>query len=128
VTDDGLPTGGTLTHGWGVSGPGTVAFTDPSQLVTGVTFSAAGSHVLGLTASDGQLSTTGKITITVSPVGHGPIVNAGPNQTITNSNTAQLNGSVEADPIGGAVSYNWSLVSGPGTVTFSAPAQLPLRQ
>jgi hypothetical protein len=46
-------------------------------------------------------------------------VNAGPNQTINNSNTAQLSGSVQADPNGGAVTVAWSEVGGPGTVTFA---------
>jgi hypothetical protein len=55
VTDDGLP--GPLTTTWSrVSGPGTVSFADASAVDTTAMFSAAGSYVLRLSASDGELA------------------------------------------------------------------------
>src|SRR5262249_21879828 len=43
ATDDGLPTGSTLTYRWiKVSGPGAVNFGDASALTTGACFGAAG--------------------------------------------------------------------------------------
>ncbi len=61
MTDDGqvLPTP-TLT--WSqVSGPGTATFTAPTALTTSVSFSAAGTYVLRLSAYDGAL--TGSTTL-----------------------------------------------------------------
>jgi RHS repeat-associated protein len=52
-----------------------------------------------------------------------PIVNAGPNQTITLPNdTVELNGSATDDGLpNGTLAVTWSLVSGPGTVNFYNP-------
>ncbi|HZN38532.1 MAG TPA: hypothetical protein VFD82_06990 [Planctomycetota bacterium] len=64
VTDDGLP--GPLTIQWSrLSGPGTATFTAPTQPVTDVTFSAAGTHTCQLSAFDGALTTTDTVVITV---------------------------------------------------------------
>jgi hypothetical protein len=68
ATDDGLPTGSTLTTTWSkVSGPGTVTFGNVSAGSTTATFSAPGSYVLRLTASDTVLSNTDDTTIVVNP-------------------------------------------------------------
>ena len=61
---------------------------------------------------------TGQSTTTNQP----PVVNAGPNVTITLPATAQLNGTVTDDGIPGPLTITWAKVSGPGTVTFSNPA------
>ena len=67
VTDDGLPLG-ILTAAWSkVSGPGTVAFSRPADPVTTVSFSANGTYVLRLQATDGALSASSEVTITVDP-------------------------------------------------------------
>lgn len=67
VTDDGLPSGSTLTTTWSkFSGPGVVTFGDASAVDTTASFSAAGSYVLRLTASDGALSDTDNVAVTVS--------------------------------------------------------------
>lgn len=65
VSDDGLPNN-TLTQTWSkVSGVGDVVFSTPNQVTTSVTFSTNGVYVLRLTASDGQLSSTADVTLTV---------------------------------------------------------------
>ncbi|HEX6920788.1 MAG TPA: hypothetical protein VF314_11195, partial [Actinomycetes bacterium] len=70
ASDDGLPNGSTLTTAWStVSGPGTVTFANPAAQSTTATFSTSGSYVLRLTASDGALSATDDVTITVNPAG-----------------------------------------------------------
>src|SRR5207249_4340122 len=67
ASDDGLPQGSTLKVSWSkVSGPGTVTFSNASALATTASFSAAGSYVLKLTASDSQLSNSDDVTITVN--------------------------------------------------------------
>lgn len=65
ASDDGQP--GALTTTWSrVSGPGTVTFGNPSAVSTTASFSAAGTYVLRLSASDGALSSTDDVTITVN--------------------------------------------------------------
>ena len=65
VTDDGLPNG-TLSALWSqVSGPGTVTFTDHSSAQTTASFSEVGSYVLRLTASDGALTSSDDVAVTV---------------------------------------------------------------
>ena len=58
-----------------------------------VSFSQAGTYVLRLSANDTLLSTTDDITVTVNPappVNQRPVVNAGPDQTITLPSSATL--------------------------------------
>jgi hypothetical protein len=63
--------------------------------------------------------------ITVLPHNNPPSVNAGPAQTIFQpANTTTLNGVVTDDglPAGGTLSASWSMVTGPGIVTFANPS------
>jgi fibro-slime domain-containing protein/RHS repeat-associated protein len=122
ATDDGLPANNTLTASWRkVSGPGAVTFADASSLTTSATFVDPGDYVLELKVSDGQLFSTDTLKITVIPRNQAPTVEAGPDQEIELPNSATLNGSVSDDalPRGATVTVNWSVVSGPGTVTFA---------
>lgn len=67
VTDDGFPNPpAAVTTTWSkVSGPGTVTFANANAVTTYASFSAAGSYVLQLTASDGNLSTSDQTVVTV---------------------------------------------------------------
>ena len=124
VTDDGLPVGSSVSSVWTkVSGPGTVTFGNPNVTVTSASFSMAGTYVLRITASDSQLTDSDEVTIVVDPANQPPVVNAGPNQTITLPAAANLNGTVSDDglPVGDTLTTLWSVVSGPGTVTFDNP-------
>ena len=68
ITDDGLPTPGTLTSAWTrVSGPGNVSFANASAIDTTASFTTAGTYVLRLTANDGALSAGDDVTVTVNP-------------------------------------------------------------
>ncbi|MCP4275758.1 MAG: hypothetical protein GY779_05330, partial [Gammaproteobacteria bacterium] len=62
------------------------------------------------------------------PVNVAPVTNAGPDQTIALPHTAvTLNGLASDDGLPnppGAMSFNWSVVTGPGTVDFSTPNAL----
>jgi hypothetical protein len=121
ATDDGLPTGSTLSSNWSlVSGPGNVVFTNANLPASGALFDTPGTYLLRLTASDGQLSTSDDVNITVNPANQPPVVNAGANQIIAFPGSASLNGTVTDDgqPSGSSVSVVWSKVSGPGAVTF----------
>jgi uncharacterized protein YkwD len=70
ASDDGNPDPpGALTTAWSVtSGPGNVTFLDSSSVETTASFSASGTYVLRLTASDGALSSYAELTVTVTGV------------------------------------------------------------
>jgi PKD repeat protein len=106
-----------------VSGPGSVTFASASTLSTTATFSTAGSYTLRLTANDGALSATDDLVMTVNPpANQAPVVNAGPDQTVTLPAAATLTSTVTDDGLPnppGKVTCSWSKVSGPGTVTFA---------
>ena len=114
-----------MTVTWSkVSGPGTVTFGNSHAKATAASFSTSGSYDLRLTASDGALSASDDIAVTVktAPVNQAPVVNAGPDLTIALPATASLNGAVTDDGLPnppGAVTVTWSKVSGPGSVTFT---------
>jgi len=62
------PDGDALTSTWSLSsGPGTVTFGDPNAVDTTATFSTDGIYVLELAASDGSLTSTDTVSITVEP-------------------------------------------------------------
>ncbi|MGI6300431.1 MAG: PKD domain-containing protein [Verrucomicrobiota bacterium] len=64
-TDDGQP-GGPITYAWSmVSGPGPVTFADRTQAETEIFLPGAGTFVLRLTASDGDLQGSDTLTIEV---------------------------------------------------------------
>ncbi|MEK7137577.1 MAG: hypothetical protein AAB853_04825, partial [Patescibacteria group bacterium] len=126
ATDDGLPTPpDTLTTTWSkVSGPGTVTFGDAAVTNTTATFSAAGTYVLRLDASDSVLTANDELTVTVNPsapVNQAPSVFAGADQTVAQGTTVTLDGAVTDDGLPNppsSITVTWSTVSGPGTVTF----------
>ena len=65
VTDDGPPSSVTTT--WSkVSGAGAVTFANAASLATTATFSMQGTYVLQLSASDGVLSGSDTVTVTVN--------------------------------------------------------------
>jgi hypothetical protein len=125
ITDDGLPSG-ILTTMWSLlSGPATVTFDNDQSTNTIVHFTAAGEYVLLLTGSDGVLSDASTTTVRVNlstpvVVNQPPVVNAGADRTITSPvNTVFLAGSVTDDGLpSGILTFNWTIVSGPGVVTF----------
>ena len=71
VSDDGRPNPpGNVTTAWSqVSGPGTASFTDASSPTTTVSFPAAGTYVLRLTADDGSAQSSDDVSIDVTTEG-----------------------------------------------------------
>ena len=125
--DDGI-SGAPVTTLWTkMSGPGTVFFGNAAAGSTSVDFSATGTYVLTLTASDGELSASDDVTVTVGGVANAPpTVDAGPDQTITLPiNVAALSGTATDDGVPGpSLTTQWTKVSGPGSVTFANAAVL----
>jgi hypothetical protein len=67
VEDDGLPRGSHARSEWkSSSGPGTATFSDASAGATRVTFTAAGTYQLELSATDGEKNSTLKVTVHVA--------------------------------------------------------------
>lgn len=124
VTDDGLPSPPTLTTSWSkFSGPGTVTFGNANTVDTTATFSTAGVYTLRLIASDGALSVSDDVVITVNSattVNTAPGVNAGPDLVINLPTVATLDATVTDDglPTPPTLLTTWNKISGPGTVTF----------
>jgi hypothetical protein len=122
VTDDGQPIPpGAVTVNWiKASGPGIVTFVNANAVDTQASFDQAGTYVLRLTASDGALSASDSMTVTVR-VNTAPVVDAGPNATVSILFGAALDGTVTDDglPTPPVVSVTWSVQSGPGAVTFA---------
>lgn len=76
------------------SGPGTVAFTNPTALATGASFSAVGSYVLRCTLDNGGLPVTVGLTVNVTNAVIGNWVNVGLAEPKAGSGVLNANGSV----------------------------------
>jgi hypothetical protein len=127
VSDDGLPTGATVTHTWTqVSGP-SATIVSPGSLSTSIALSNVGTYVFRLTASDTALASSDDINVVLSvPVNLAPLVNAGADQSINlPANSITLTGTVSDDglPTGSTVTHTWSQISGP-TATIANPTAL----
>jgi len=118
--------GNPLTYDWSIlykpsgsqSGVGPYTAADPSFLAN-----VQGLYIVQLIVNDGQLSSPPVTTwINAESTNQAPVVNAGPNQTITLPSTATLNGTATDDGLpNGTLIITWSVVSGPGTVNFFNP-------
>jgi RHS repeat-associated protein len=83
VSDDGFPAGAVLTASWEVvSGPGLVGFANAAAAATTATFSASGTYVLRLTASDSVLSHSDEMTVVVTAPNNPPNVDAGADRAL----------------------------------------------
>jgi FG-GAP-like repeat/Calx-beta domain len=109
-----------------VSGPGTVTIENSHALSTNALFSATGTYVLQLAGTDGILSSSSTVDVTVVPplANNPPVVSAGANQTTTVGASLTLSGTATDDNPQIPLTIQWSQVSGPGigTVTFGTPS------
>ena len=126
ATDDGLPLGSTMTVSWSqVSGPGAAVFAAPGTLLTSVQLPVVGTYVLRLTVSDSQLSTVDDVQVVRQPPNQAPVVDAGPDRSISLPTSSTLlvgSATDDSQPVGVTLTYSWTVVSGPGAVALSAPA------
>ncbi|MCB9157744.1 MAG: S8 family serine peptidase [Caldilineaceae bacterium] len=124
ATDDGLPAPANLVTTWTLqSGSGAVTFGNVNAAQTSAAFAVEGLYTLRLTANDGQLSVGDTILVTVlsgAPANQAPTVNAGADMAIALPDSALLDGSASDDglPAPANLLTTWSVISGPGTVTF----------
>jgi hypothetical protein len=119
ASDDGLPSGSTLTMTWSkVSGPGTVTFSNANALSTTATFSSAGTYQVRLTASDSQLTSSSDVTIVV-------LSNCG--TTVSGSVTASATATDNIGVVGvqfklDGANFGAELVSAPYSITWNTTA------
>lgn len=89
ASDDGLPAGSSLAAQWSkVSGPGTVTFGAASALATTAAFSTAGNYVVRLAATDGVLTSTDEIAVSVQGSNSSLEFYVAPNGTSSGKGTA----------------------------------------
>jgi hypothetical protein len=136
VTDDGEP-GPLVSIGWAqMAGPQPAVFADPASPTSQVSFPLAGTYVLRLTASDGELSASDDLTATVTsapappppptpvptPTNQVPQVSAGADLSIElPTASVTLVGAATDDGVPAAeLSLEWSQVSGPAAVALDA--------
>src|SRR5688572_12774678 len=74
---------------------------------------AAGSYIVQLLVTDG-IVTSAADSVTISTQNRPPVANAGPDQTVQQKATVQLNGGGSSDPDGNSLTFTWSLLSKPG--------------
>jgi hypothetical protein len=123
ASDDGQPAG-SMSLLWSlVSGPGLAFFGNENQAATNVTFSAAGSYVLRLTATDGELASSDDVVVTVTssaPANQPPQVSAGADLNGQSGAAISLAGTATDDGNpAGTLTVQWTVVSGPGSVSIA---------
>jgi len=103
VSDDGLPKG-TLTCLWNqVGGPGKATFSNPAGTNTTVSFNAAGTYILSLTANDSVATGSNHIILTVLPTNQPPLANS---QTLSVAGNTTLKIILTgSDPEGSSLTY-----------------------
>ncbi len=94
-----------LIYTWSENGTEIATGVNPTVILT------EGSHAITLTVSDGELSDTDEVYVTVD-LNEAPTANAGADQfiqSIDGSEIVSLDGSSSSDPDGNSLSYSWVL-------------------
>ena len=119
VTLDGTgsfdPDGDPLTYAWSMLDRplGSVAsLSDATTVTPSFLVDVSGDYVVQLIVDDGLLGSTPD-TVLVSTINSAPVADAGPDQVLSQNETATLDGSGSFDPDGDLLSYFWSLSSIP---------------
>jgi hypothetical protein len=78
-----------------------------------------------LTVSDGELSGSNQVQVTVEQVNHPPTADAGTDQTKNAGTPVTLDGTASSDPDGDALTYVWTQADGPLVSLSDAASQTP---
>lgn len=110
-----------LSHAWTIEtkpAGSTAWIANPTTVSPTFVPDKTGTYVIGLIVGDGELS-SGMDTITVTVTNDAPVANAGLDVTILQGETTRLSGGGSYDPDGDALSYSWTMTSGPSGSTAS---------
>ncbi len=124
ITDDGLPSSGTLTSSWSlVSGPGPAAFVAANAASSGLQLALPGIYTLRLTANDGEQSASDELTVSL-----GGAANSAPQLLPVGNRSLEVGEELslqmvasDSDP---ADVLTFSLLDGPAGALLDATARL----
>ncbi len=114
------PNGDAMSFTWTQMEGAPVLLTGANSPTAAFTPESQGVYVFQLVTFDGKLSSApDQVLVTVNaPANRVPRADAGRDQTVTAGDTVTLDGSASSDPDGDPISYTWSQVQGPASVTL----------
>ena len=129
LTGSGSETNGTIaSYLWTqLSGPSTATIGSAGQAATTVGSLVQGTYRFQLTVTDNSgVTATASVQVTVNAavVPGTPVVNAGPNQSITLPTNSVTLTATASETNGTIVSYAWTQVSGPSAAALATPGQV----
>ncbi len=101
-----------LTYTWSQVSGATVEILDANTISAFFTPTTSGTFEFKVTCSDGQVTATDNVTVTVDNANQVPVADAGSSIVATIGETVTLNGTASYDPDGDAISWVWSQTSG----------------
>ncbi len=124
------PDGNSLTYSWLQTSGASVSLSDdntalPSFLAPEVPV-AGSTLAFSLTVNDGIGGSNSDIVIvTIQNVNKSPVANAGPDQTVDERQTVNLNGVASSDPDLDIMTYSWNQTAGPTVTLSEATTSMP---
>ena len=119
----GNPQIGTVVSSWQqISGPATAIIQGADTLTPTVIFPTSGKYLLELAVDNGIQVARSRVLVVANQA---PVVKAGADQTLPEPGRISLTGDVQDDSLPDApnsLRVEWTMVSGPGSVTFANPS------
>ena len=116
ATGSGDPENQSLTYTWSQTGGPAVTLSDANaDQPTFTAQEAAGSYVLTfqVAVNDGTTTTFDTVTINVTADDDAPTANAGPDQSVIETNEVTLDATGSGDPENQSLTYTWTQTGGP---------------
>ncbi len=119
------PDGQAITYAWAQTGGPTVSIANPNSAkasFTAPSVTTATTLVFRLTVSDGSLSATDSMSVTVSPqaVNRPPVASIVVSSSVASGALVTLDGTMSSDPDGDSLSFAWAQTAGPAATLANA--------